>query len=212
MSRYQPFIWAVFRREVFLLAMAGADVTDGAVFKELTFMSRAVLKGRVARLPIVFAMRGMEESRSPAIEVDPWMWFLHDSATFYRGYSQYRNSLAAYIRAEPHLLDGLPATNTLEHVLDLNHASFFGRLLHTGMINHQAQLLLGRPLPPIQLAPQWPGSRVPEAGDLVHVSSLDKHSFIWRKAVLQAEPRDDIVITAEEIATVEKQFDAYWLD
>jgi glycosyltransferase domain-containing protein len=212
MRRYQPFTWAVFRTEIFALAVAGAAATQGTVFQELAFMSRAILKGKVARLPLVFAMRGMEESLDPAIETDPFLHFLHDSRSFFSRYAAYRNALAAFIRADPRLQDGLPATTALDHVLDLNHATFFGRVVNTGMINYQARLLLGDPLPPIDLEPQWPGWRAPGSSDLTRLSQLGNRHYIWRQSVLKAEPRDEIFITEEEIETVEKQFDTYRLD
>lgn len=212
MRRYQPFMWAVFRTEAFAVAMAGAAAVHDVVFKELTFMSRAVLAGKVARLPIVYAMRGMEESLSPAKELDPRMWFLDDPEAFFRAYLAYRNSLAAFIRAEQRFLAELPADSPLEHVLDLNHAAYLGREVDTGMINHKAQLLLGVPLPPISLPRQWAGGRAPEPQDRVDTSRLGNRRYIWRRSVLEAEPRDEITIRPEEIAAVEEEFDAYRLE
>jgi glycosyltransferase domain-containing protein len=212
MRRYQPFFWAVFRTDVLALAMAGAAAVKGLIFQEIAFMSRAILMGKVARLPLIFSMRGMEESLSPAIETDPLLWFLHDSGSFYHRYKAYRDALAAFIRADPRLHSGLPASTAIEHLLDLNHATFFGRVADMGMINHQARLLLGDVLPPIQLNPQWPGWRVPGSDDLIHLSQLGNRRYIWRQSVLKTEPRNEIIITKEEIATVEKQFDAYRLE
>jgi glycosyltransferase domain-containing protein len=212
MRRYQPFFWAVFRTETLALAIEAAATTQGAVFKELAVVSRAALKGKVARLPVVFAMRGMEESLTPAVENDPFLWFLHDSQSFYRRYAAYRDALAAFVRADPSLLAGLPATTPLEHILDLNHATLFGRAVDVGMINHQAQLLLGEPLPPIRPTPQWPGWRMPEPGDRIHVSRHGNRRYVWRRSVIEAEPRDEIDITGSEMAAVEEQFDAYRLD
>ena len=212
MRRYQPFFWAVFRTEVLVLALAAAATTQGAVFKELALMSRAVMKGKVARLPVVFAMRGMEKSLTVAFEIDPMLWFLHDSASFYRRYSEYRDALADFVRADGTLLAKVPPATALEHILDINHATLLGRLADVGMINHQAQLLLGEPLPPIQRAPQWPGRRPPESGDVIHVSHLGERRYIWRRKVIEAEPRDEIAIDKNEMGTVEKQLDAYRLN
>jgi glycosyltransferase domain-containing protein len=212
LRRYQPFFWAVFRTEALALVLEAAAMTQGALLKELAFMSRATLKGKVARLPAIFAMRGMEESLTPAVEVDPILWFLHDSGSFYRRYSAYRDALAAFVRADSSLLAGLPPTTLLEHLLDLSHATLFGRAVDVGMINHQVQLLLGEVLPPIRPAPQWPGWRTPEPGDVIHYSQRADRCYIWRRSVIEAEPRDEIIITSGEIATVEQQLEAYRLD
>jgi glycosyltransferase domain-containing protein len=212
LRRYQPFLWAVFRADAFALAMAGAAAAKGIVFQEFTFMSRAVLTGKVARLPMIFAMRGMEESLSPVIETDPFLWFLHDPGSFYRGYAAYRDALAAFVRADPRLHSDLPASTAIEQILDINHATYFGRVADTGMINYQAQFLLGDKLPPIPLNTKSPGWRAPESGDLIHSSQRRNRRYIWRQSVLKAEPRNEIIITKEEIAKVEKQFDAYWLE
>jgi hypothetical protein len=139
----------------------------------------------VARLPAIFAMRGMEASLTPAVENDPMLWFLHNSASFYREYTAYRDALAAFIRADPSLLAGLPATTPLKHLLGLNHATLFGRAVDVGMINHQAQLLLGEPLPPIRSAPQWPGWRTPEPGDVIHYSQRADRHYVWRHSVMR---------------------------
>ena len=48
MRRYQPFTWAVFRTEIFALAVAGAAATQGTVFQELAFMSLLSSQGRLA--------------------------------------------------------------------------------------------------------------------------------------------------------------------
>src|SRR5262249_55568268 len=106
----------------------------------------------------------------------------------------------------------LPATTPLEHLLDLSHATLFGRAVDVGMINHQVQLLLGEALPPIRPAPQWPGWHRPEPGDLIHFSGVNDRRYIWRRRVIDAEPRDEIAITSGEIATVEQQLEAYRFD
>jgi len=212
MRRYQPFFWAVFRTDALVLALAGAEITYGAVFKELAFMSRAALKGKVARLPVVFAMRGMEESLTSAVEIDPMLWFLQDSRSFYRRYSEYRDALAGFVRGDASLLADVPPATPLEHILDLNHGALLGRAVDVGRINYQAQLLLGEPLPPMPRAPQWPGGRPPESGDIVHVSRRGERRYIWRHKVIEAEPRDEIAIEEGEMATAEKELDAYRLE
>ena len=95
--RYQPFIWAVFRTDVFVEAMEAASRADGFIFQELTFHTTAILRGKVARLPMIFAMRGMEESMSPLNRINPLFWFVDDGDDFFRKYVVYRDNLVRRI-------------------------------------------------------------------------------------------------------------------
>jgi glycosyltransferase domain-containing protein len=211
MSRYQTFIWAVFRTETFVAAAKSMAETDGAVFKELAFMSRAVLRGKVARVPNIFGMRGMELSQTSANEGNPVMMFLHHPKLFYERYAAYRDSLAAFVRDDPTICADLNPSVELNHVLDINHATLLSREINPGMFNYQAQLLLGAPLPPIQLEPQWQGRRDIQPVDLINISRFADRRYIWRRGVLEAEPRTEIIISGDEIATVEAELDCYRL-
>src|SRR5215204_4604805 len=82
--------------------MQVAVATRGAVFKELAFMSHAILRGKVARLPVVFAMRGMEDSLTHSSESDPFRWFLRYPNSFYTHYAAYRNALARFLESKHH--------------------------------------------------------------------------------------------------------------
>ena len=79
MQRYQPHIWAVFRTEVYAEAMAAAATMPGTLFQELMFQIVSILKGPVARLPVIYAMRGMEVSQVAYSEVDPFQWLVKDA-------------------------------------------------------------------------------------------------------------------------------------
>jgi glycosyltransferase domain-containing protein len=225
MQRYQPFIWAVFRTEIFAAAMHVSAATRGTVFKELAFMSHAILSGKVARLPIVFAMRGMEESHTNSTESDPFLWFLRDPSSFYTHYAAYRNELIDFIRSKqrdeakseqrsetayssPFFQQGVAP----ETLLDLIHATLLGRTIDLGTVNHQVQLLLGEPLPPIIPGKQWLGPKPEEPGDIVNSSNVANRRYIWRRAMMEAEPRDEITINAEEMRRAETQLDRYRLD
>ena len=79
MQRYQPHIWAVFRTEVYAEAMAAAATMPGTLFQELMFQIVSILKGPVARLPVIYAMRGTEVSQVAYSEVDPFQWLVKDA-------------------------------------------------------------------------------------------------------------------------------------
>jgi glycosyltransferase domain-containing protein len=225
MQRYQPFIWAVVRTEIFAAAMQVSAATRGVLFKELAFMSHAILRGKVARLPVVFAMRGMEESLTVSTQSDPFLWFLHDAVSFYTHYAAYRDELVGFIGSKqrngresdqhsetaslsPLLRPGVQP----ETLLDLIHATLLGRTIDLGMVNHQVQLLLGEPRQPIALEKQWIGPKPQELGDVVNSSSVANRRYIWRRAVLEAEPRNEITISLEEMRRSERQLDRYRLD
>lgn len=219
MRRYQPFFWAVFRREILVSLLEAARGVSGPLFQELMFMNAAVLQGKIAMLPMIYAMRGMESSHTPITSSHPLYWFLRDAQSFFSSYLSYRDRLADFIRARAlisdtrHFPDPMSgaADSPLEQMIDIAHATWLGRSVDVGAINHAAQLLLGKSKPLISGEPVWPGRRGPEPGDLIVPARQDRR-YIWRRAVLEAEPRDEILIESDERARVEKQLDAYRLD
>jgi hypothetical protein len=175
-------------------------------FRELTVMSTAILQGKVARLRSVYALRGPVKSHAAIHQSHPLFFFLRDAQKFFDNYVLFRDGIAAFIRrggiATP---PGVP----LEQLLDLVYAAFLGREVDTGVINHAVQLLLGEPLPPIQSDPPAPDRREPAEGDVVHRSPTDNRRYIWRRPVLAAEPRDEIAVSGEDMARVERQLEHY---
>jgi len=229
MQRYQPHIWAVFRTEVYAEAMMAAATMPGTLFQELMFQIVSILKGPVARLPMIYAMRGKEVSHVAYSEVDPFQWLLKDAQSFFQSYHKFREALAGYLvrhRIRPAgalgrefgLLPGdapLPGEGpdaSLRQVLDLINASYLGRCINTGVVNHAVWYHLGRIREPVRFPGPWPGSSEPRPGDLVRRSSRLDRRYIWREAVLAAEPSDEIVITPDEIERVETELDGYVLD
>ncbi len=219
MRRYQPFFWAVFRRDILELALEVAQpFVTGAIFQELLLMNAAVFRGKIAMLPMVYAMRGMEESQTPVTSSHPLFAVLDNAERFFSGYLSYRNALANFMRGR----DGVPgarrfinpvsglADSRLEQLIDIVHATWLGREANVGVFNHAARLLLGEAISLLAGGPVWPGSRALADGDVVH-SGLGDRRYIWRRTVLEAEPREEIIISAAEIARVEEQLEAYRL-
>jgi glycosyltransferase domain-containing protein len=249
--RYQPIIWAVFRTETFAAAMTAASRAEGLIFQELTFAATAALAGKIARLPVVYSMRGMEESMSRLEEIHPLFWLLRDADGFFGKYQAYRDGLVRHIRdtalaTKPFharlraraaaLLRGATAARAqgrdgtqpvrpfvhdrgltfpdepeLQQVIDLIHATWLGRELDLGILEHTVRQKLGDPLPPIHVAPAWPGWREPAQGDAVRSSPRGDRRYVWRREVLTAEPREEIAITPDEMAGVERELDVYRL-
>ena len=203
--RYQSFYWGVFRTAVFASAVTAACAMDVVLFRELTVMSTAILQGKVARLPLIYALRGMTASHAAPYQSNPLFWLLHDARSFFENYTMFRDAIAGFIRSR-----GLaPPGGSIEQFLDMSHATWLGREIDVGRINHTARMLLGDALAPIVDDPAWEGWQEPAEGDVVGSSAGGGRRYIWRKAVVEAEPRDEITITRDEIARTEQELDAY---
>ena len=204
--RYQSFYWGVFRTGAFAASVTAACAMKVVLFRELTVMSTAILQGKVARLPQVHALRGITPSHVGRDQSDPLYWTLHDAESFFQNYRIYRDGVASFARRQ-----GVqpPDGVKLEQLLDMSHAAFLGRAVDTGMINYRVQQLLGEPLPPVAAPDAWPGWREPAEGDVVHLGEAGSRRFVWRRCVAEAEPREEIVIDAGEMARVERQLEAY---
>jgi hypothetical protein len=183
----------------------------GIVFRELTLMSTSVLYGKVARLPVIYNLRGSEPSITPPNENHPYRWFLNDSPSFFSNYGTYRDALAHSMRTRG---IAAPPSVQLEHLLDLVHATWLGREIDLGILNHVIQQILGAPLPPVEALAGTQISRQSASPiDFVHRSKQQKRRrYLWRRDVTRAEPRDEITIAAAEIDRVEQQLDAYILN
>jgi glycosyltransferase domain-containing protein len=210
--RYQPFFWAVFRTEALIRSMVQARDARRVVFQELTMTLTAALQGKIARLPVVFSLRGTEPSSYDRAKVEPLFAFLDNAESFFRDYFHYRERLAAFARqhlgatAEDQLHDC-----SIAQFLDLVHGIGLVREIDPGPLNYIAQKALGAKHRPIPLAQAWAGWQEPSAKDAVHGSSVAGRRYIWRESVLAAEPRDENRISANEIAVVEKQVERYVL-
>jgi len=204
--RYQTFYWGVFRTPVFAAAVTAVCAMQVVLFRELTAMSTSILQGKVARLPLIYSLRGATASHAAPHQSNPLFWLLHDARSFFENYTLFRDAIAAFIRSRA---IAVPEGMNLEQFLDMSHATWLGREIDVGRINHTARMLLGDGLAPIVDDPAWAGWQEPGEGDVVGVSAIDGRRYIWRKAVVEAEPRDEISIDREEIARAEKELDAY---
>jgi glycosyltransferase domain-containing protein len=204
--RYQSFYWGVFRTNVFSTAVTAARAMNVVLFRELTVMSTSVLQGKVARLPMVYALEGAAPSHAAIHDSNPMFWLLRDAQSFFTSYLAFRDGIAQFIRAKG--ID-VPQQARLEQILDISHATYLGRELDLGMTNYTARLLLGDDIPPIRPDPGWPtrGQSLPD--DLVHGSRVAGRRYVWRRRVTEAAPRSEIAIGPSEMAVVERQLDAY---
>ncbi|MBV8566336.1 MAG: TIGR00180 family glycosyltransferase [Methylobacteriaceae bacterium] len=206
MRRYQPYFWAVFRREVLHKALLATAPVKGYIFQEVMLMNAIILQGGFARLRSIFNLRGSENSQSALQQIDPLHWFLDDPQSLFDHYTSYRHHLMQFLTDND--IAGAGEEN-LGKLIDMVHATWLGHNLDLGMINHVACLLLGDPLPPLQPPPIWDGWQDIAEGDVAHASSDIDVRYVWRKGVLTAEPREEISILPQEMEVVERQFDLY---
>jgi glycosyltransferase domain-containing protein len=230
MRRYQPHVWAVFRTDVYALAMAAAASVSGIVFQEFMFQIVSVLQGKIARLPLIYAMHGVEVAEIASDETNPLQWYFRDSAAFFEGYAAFRAAVVNFLRhgesgqrqgikqlfatapAPRGIAVDIPDRVPLEQLVDLLNWTYLGRIMDPGMISYQVRYGTGEVDAPLQFAGSWPGSGPVQPGDLAHPSRLLDRRYVWRRSVMEAEPKDEISIGAEEIARTEAELDGYALD
>ena len=204
--RYQSFYWGIFRTPVFASAVTAACAMQVVLFRELTVMSTTILQGKVARLPIVYALHGTARSHAAIHHSHPLYWTLSDAQSFFAHYLVFRDAIVRFMHSRA---IAPPPGGTPEQFLDMSHATWLGREVNVGTFNHAVRLLLGDPLPPITPDPPWHGWREPSAGDVVHVSRAGARRYVWRREALEAEPRAEIAIEPGEMPRVEQGLDAY---
>jgi glycosyltransferase domain-containing protein len=202
--RYQSFYWGVFRTAIFRTAVTMACAMDVVLFRELTVMSATILQGKVARLPLVYSLHGQEPSHAPIYNSHPLFFLLRDAREFFRNYSIFRDAVAAFIRRTA---IEYPSVAPLEQLLDVNYATYLGREVDTGRINQTAELLLNYSVTAVKPEPVETTWRDILNGDVLHHSSSGNRRYIWRRPVMEAEPRDETAIALEDMARVERQLD-----
>jgi hypothetical protein len=97
-------------------------------------------------------------------------------------------------------------------LVDLINTTYLAQALDLGSVNHSVRYGLGELDHPVQFPGPWPGLRAVATGDVVRTSRLPDRRYIWRQAVMEAEPKDEICIGREEMARVEEQLDSYQLE
>ena len=162
--------------------------------------------GKIARLPLIHALRGAAPSHAPLHDSDPMFWMLRDARSFFSAYVGFRNHIAAFIRNRD---IAVPREVELVQLLDMIYAAWFGREVETGKINHTVRLLLGDDLRPLATPGGAHAWHEPSAADEVSPGAAGPRRYVWRQAVLNAEPREEITIDRAERARVERQLDAY---
>ena len=208
MRRYQSWQFSVFRTAPLAAALAQAASVVGAVFQEVMFMNATVLQGKIARLPHILSLQTTELSFHPLRRNDPVYWFLDDSRSFVRHYLYYRNSLARFISERG--ISTLAGT-ALHQFLDTVHAVWLHYNFNSGVLNYAAQLLLGESLPPLP-HPRPPVAWREVAHDDVVRFGRGQRRYVWRREVLNAEPKDEISISPDEMGRVVLQLDSYFGD
>jgi glycosyltransferase domain-containing protein len=206
--RYGPFFWGIFRTNVLADGLREARAAKRNVFQELALVVSTAIYGKVIRLPMVYSLRGKELSLSHRHLVEPLFAVLDDAQAFFDEYVAYRDRLVALSRrvlgpdAEKDLVNC-----SIEQFFDLVHSIGLARELDGGPINYTVQRILGAPHPPIPIPQVTRMAALPT--DVVHASGVPGRRYRWRRAVLDAEPRGEIDISAAEVERVERQLEHY---
>jgi glycosyltransferase domain-containing protein len=207
--RYQPFFWAVFRTGALTRSISEARFASRIVFQELTTTLTAALQGKIARLPIVYSLRGAEVCSYERAKVEPLFAFLENAATFFREYTDYRDNLVRFVQTKLEDAEKQLKNCTVEQFFDLVHGIGLAREIDAGVLNYTVQRALGAPHPPIPLQQHWSGWKEPCSKDIVHTSPIAGRRYVWRKEILEAEPLSTILIGLDEIALVEQEVNNY---
>lgn len=204
MRRYQSWAFGVFRTAPLITALRQARTVEGAMFQEILLMNALVLQGKLARLPTILSLQSNERSLHAPKRNDPFFWFLDDIGSFFSHYLLYRRALTRFItelRISSH------SKPDLDQLVDMIHAVWLHYNFDAGIMNHAARLLLGDLLEPI--APPDPTARWREPATADVVSS-GKRQYVWRREVIEAEPKKEIQISAREMQRVMSQLDTYY--
>ena len=204
MRRYQSWAFGVFRTAPLTRAAAQARSVEGAVFQEILLMNAIALQGKLARLPIILNLQTEERSFHLPKKNDPFFWFLDDIGSFVEHYLRYRKALTRFL---VELGVSVPPNSDLDQLVNMIHAVWLHRNFDYGTLNHATRLLLGdriRPLSPPNTTIRW---RAPAWWDVVNHG---KRRYVWRRAVLRAQPRTEIRISTAERKRVVEQLDAYF--
>jgi len=207
MRRYQPWLFGIFRTKAVLAAANQTKSVSGAMFQEIMFANVMVLQGKFARIRQILTFQSPEHSFNSLVRTHPFYWFLDDPRSFFRHYAYYTKSLAHFI-SERGVADATdPKLNKL---LDTIHTLWLHSNFNYGVLSYACQLQLGYPLAPIP-DPRAPLPRLAVSpADKIHKHG--KRCYIWRDEVLNAEPKNEIDITSDEIDRVERQLDFYFDD
>ena len=207
MRRYQPWLFGVFRTKPVLAAAIQAKSVSGAMFQEIMFANAMVLQGKFGRIRQILTFQSPEHSFNPLVRTHPFYWFLDDPRSFFRHYTYYTKSLAHFISER-----GVAATTDrkLIKLLDTIHTLWLHSNFDYGVLSYACQLQLGYPIAPIP-DPRSPlPRRAVSPADKIHKHG--RRYYIWRDEVLNAEPKNEIHITADEVDRVERQLNFYFGD
>ena len=202
MRRYQPSAFALFRTEALVTCAKQAAAVRGLLFQEIMFMNTLVLQGKVARVPGVFGLHGTERSHSPITQRDPMMSFLAARPVF--------SSTIAAIATRSRNSSSSAVSGRLTASLSCNCSiSFMARgsdtISMSEDINDAVQGLLDGDAAVLVEESDWPGPRPIGPRDRVDRRAMSRH--IWRDAVLNAEPREEITIGDHDVEEVNKALD-----
>ena len=203
MRRYQSWQFSLFRLEPLRRAIAQANTITGVVFQEIMFMNAMAVQGKLARLPNIMTLQTVEELFQPPAGYRPVLLVSSRSPLVFPALCPLPE-FACALRMQQWGNKGRP--RQVHHILDAVHAVWLRYNFDFGVLNLATQQLLdakGLDLPHPRPAPPW---RRKQFWDVAH-SRRKRGRYLWRRSVLEAEPREEIRISRDDIKRVEKQLD-----
>lgn len=121
---YQSNFYAVYRTGVQAEAIAKAAANESLLFFELAQSALTAIRGKIARLPLVYAGRRRSPSAGNPKHWHPVEWVAVDPADLFRHYDAYRNRLLEFM--------GLEENKQVSElrVLDLIHLHYLLTSIH----------------------------------------------------------------------------------
>lgn len=120
-TNYQSNFYSVFRTEVQITAISEASKIENSLFFELMQSSYGVIKGKVKRLPIIYAGRSRTASVDVPRQWHPIEWVSVDIGDYFTNYIYYRNILLLLLEKN---IEGNYDNKKLNNILDLIHAKY----------------------------------------------------------------------------------------
>ncbi len=125
-TEYQSNFYSVFRTDIQIDALIEASKNESPLFFELMQSSYGVIKGKVKRLPIIYAGRCRAASVDVPRQWHPVEWVSADINDYFSAYINYRNNLVSLIEES---IETKYDLIKLKNIVDLIHAKYtFGSL------------------------------------------------------------------------------------
>ncbi|HUL90775.1 MAG TPA: TIGR00180 family glycosyltransferase [Burkholderiales bacterium] len=189
-QKYQSLFYAVYRTQDLRDIFASLQTLNTFLFQELFQSVAAVIKGKIKRLPSIYAARQYgPPAESNRKKWNPFPWFADNPVDLLEHYQGYRDALWAFYRAHssaPHI-----DQEAFFKTLDLAHAVYFC----SGCSPRDFHAVL---------QPLWPGDPYLMIGPLDALRVADKLMAFKRSAYPEGDTGADMIEQLQTPAGISK--------